>query len=100
LLFYQLQGNDFRIIGRLLGFNHEPKAFGRNTGFALILLVLAYFAGFNERKKLRVPIHIGIIGIALTFSVSTYIVCAISISYLIYLPTKKANFKYSLTLSF
>jgi len=61
------------IPGRFLGFNHEPRSFGRNSLYALIVLLFNYESKNKLDSYANKAIILAIINIIISFSLSTYI---------------------------
>jgi len=58
---------------RFFGFNHEPRSFGRNSLYALLVLVYLYkLSGKKDSYAFR-GIILAILSIIISFSLSTYI---------------------------
>jgi hypothetical protein len=67
--------------GRFIGFNHEPRAYGRNLIYSILLINFLSTISSSSRKIVKKTLVIAYISLILTFSLSSYIAFFVLIIY-------------------
>jgi hypothetical protein len=67
--------------GRFIGFNHEPRAFGRNVIYSILLINFLSTISSSSRKVVKKTLVVAYISLILTFSLSSYIALFVLIIY-------------------
>ncbi|NTW31085.1 MAG: hypothetical protein HGB12_00350 [Bacteroidetes bacterium] len=70
-----------RMSGRLLGFSHEPRGFARTLEAMVMLLFISYINGYQFKFR-NTSVIVGMLGVLLSFSFSSYILLGVSFVYL------------------